>query len=153
MQDDAGYLGPISAVPLGIEQAQIGHEMRLVINGDVGTIRRFVIDIGIKFGPHPHIGRPPFHLDFWTPARTGSAGRTGRTASQSGPPEGLAKHSFRPSMTSIMHRLRLYPGVAEAAGTHDDVFYGTAHYLDHRFHEASLLPGIHLASDRYGADL
>ena len=49
MQDDAGYLGPISAVPLGVEQAQIGHEMCLVINGDVGTIRRFVINIGIKF--------------------------------------------------------------------------------------------------------
>jgi hypothetical protein len=54
MQNDAGYLGPISAVPLGVEQAQIGHEMRLVINGDVGTIRRFVIDIGIKFNLYTH---------------------------------------------------------------------------------------------------
>ena len=58
MQDDPGYLGPISAVPFGIEQAQIGHEMRLVINSDVGTIRRFVIDIGIKFGPQPHEAFP-----------------------------------------------------------------------------------------------
>ena len=58
MQDDAGYLGPVCAVPLGVEQAQIGHEMRLVINGDVGTIRRLVIDIGIKFGPHPHEAFP-----------------------------------------------------------------------------------------------
>src|SRR5258708_40234792 len=128
MQDDAGYLGPVRAVPLGVEQAQIGHEMRLVINRDVGTIRGLVIDIGIKFGPHPHIGRPPFHLDFWTPAKVG-AGRTGWTASQSGPPEGLAKRSFRPSMTSTIHRLRLCPGVAEAAGMHDEVFYGAAHYL------------------------
>src|SRR6266699_926682 len=109
MQDDAGYLGPVRTVPLGVEQAQIGHEMRLVINGDVGTIGRLVIDIGIKFGPHPHIGRPPFHLDFWTPARTGSADRTGWAASQSGPLEGLAKHSFWPSPTSTIHRLRLCP--------------------------------------------
>jgi len=58
MQDDPGYLGPISAIPLGVEQAQIGHEMRLVINGDVGAIRRLVIDIGIKFGPHPHEAFP-----------------------------------------------------------------------------------------------
>jgi hypothetical protein len=58
MQDDAGYLGPVRAVPLGVEQAQIGHEMRLVINGDVGTIRRFVIDIGIKFG-QPCVYRKP----------------------------------------------------------------------------------------------
>ena len=35
MQDDAGYLGPVRTVPLGVEQTQIGHEMRLVINGDV----------------------------------------------------------------------------------------------------------------------
>jgi hypothetical protein len=54
MQDDAGYLGPVRAVPLGVEQAQIGHEMRLVVNGDVGTIRRFVIDIGIKFKLYTH---------------------------------------------------------------------------------------------------
>jgi hypothetical protein len=54
MQDNPGYLGPISAVSLGVEQAQIGHEMRLVINGDVGTIRRFVIDIGIKFKLYTH---------------------------------------------------------------------------------------------------
>ena len=54
MQDDAGYLGPISAVPLGVEQPQIGYEMRLVVQSDVGTIRRFVIDIGIKFGPYTH---------------------------------------------------------------------------------------------------
>src|SRR5258708_13135908 len=98
MQDDAGYLGPVRAVPLGVEQAQIGHEMRLVINGDVGTIRGLVIHIGIKFGPHPHIGRPPFHLSFWTPARTGSAGRTGWTASQSGRLATLAKHTFWPSL-------------------------------------------------------
>src|SRR5712671_2553842 len=118
MQDDPGYLGPVSAVPLGIEQAQIGHEMRVVINGDVGTIGGLVIDIGIKFGPHPHIGRPPLHLDFWTPARTGSAGRTGWTASQGDTLEGLAKHSFRPSMTSTIHRLRLKsPALQEAAGT------------------------------------
>jgi hypothetical protein len=32
--------------------------MRLVINGDVGAIRRLVIDIGIKFGPHPHEAFP-----------------------------------------------------------------------------------------------
>ena len=32
-------------------------------------------------------------------------------------------------MTSIIHRLRLYPGVAQAAGTRDEVFYGIAHYL------------------------
>ena len=54
MQDDPGYLGPISAVPLGVEQAQIGHEMRLVIDGDVRTIRRLVIDIGIKFKLYMH---------------------------------------------------------------------------------------------------
>src|SRR6266849_10763848 len=72
--------------------------------------------------------RFPFHFDFWTHAREG-AGRTGWTASQSGPLEGLAKHSFWPSMTSIIHRLRLYPGVAQAAGTRDEVFYGIAHYL------------------------
>src|SRR5713226_9913427 len=114
MQDDAGYLGPVRAVPLGVEQAQIGHEMRLVVNRDVGTVGGLVIDIGIKFRPHPHIGRPPFHLDFWTPARTGSAGRTGWTASQSGPPEGLAKHSFRPSMTSTIHRLPCVSASPEA---------------------------------------
>src|SRR5216684_744081 len=68
--------------------------------------------------------RSPFHVDFWTTAR-----REGWTASQSGPLEGLARHSFRSSMTSTIHRLRLYPGVAEAAGAHDAVFYGTAHYL------------------------
>ena len=62
MQDDAGYLGPVRAVPLGVEQAQIGHEMRLVINGDVGTIRRFVIDIGIKFKLYTH-GAPSFPMD------------------------------------------------------------------------------------------
>ncbi len=62
MQDDAGYLGPISAVPLGVEQAQIGHEMRLVVNGDVGAIRRFVIDIGIKFKLHTH-GALSFRTD------------------------------------------------------------------------------------------
>jgi len=58
MQDDAGYLGPVRAVPLGVKQAQIGHEMRLVIDGDIGTIGRFVIDIGIKFGSHPHEAFP-----------------------------------------------------------------------------------------------
>ena len=54
MQDDAGYLGPVRAVPLGVEQAQIGHEMRLVVQSDVGTIRRLVIDIGIKFKLYTH---------------------------------------------------------------------------------------------------
>ena len=62
MQDDASYLGPISAVPLGVEQAQIGHEMRLVVNGDVGTIRRLVIDIGIKLKLYAH-GAPSFPMD------------------------------------------------------------------------------------------
>ena len=62
MQDDPGYLGPISAIPLGVEQAQIGHEMRLVVNGDVGTIRCLVIDIGIKFGLYAH-GAPSFPMD------------------------------------------------------------------------------------------
>ena len=62
MQDDAGYLGPVRAVPIGVEQAQIGHEMRLVVNGDVGAIRRFVIDIGIKFKLHTH-GALSFRTD------------------------------------------------------------------------------------------
>ena len=62
MQDDAGYLGPVRAVPLGVEQAQIGHEMRLVVQSDVGTIRRFVIDIGIKFKLYTH-GAPSFPMD------------------------------------------------------------------------------------------
>ena len=62
MQDDPGYLGPISAIPLGVEQAQIGHEMRLIINGDVGTIRRLVIDIGIKFKLYTR-GAPTFSMD------------------------------------------------------------------------------------------
>lgn len=62
MQDDAGYLGPIGAVPLGVEQAQIGHEMRLVVQSDVGTIWRFVIDIGIKFNLYTH-GAPPLPTD------------------------------------------------------------------------------------------
>src|SRR6266581_8790435 len=62
MQDNPGYLGPISAVPLGVEQAQIGHEMRLVINGDVGAIRRLVIDIGIKLRLYAH-GAPSFPTD------------------------------------------------------------------------------------------
>ena len=62
MQDDPGYLGPISAIPLGVEQAQIGHEMRLVINGDVGAIRRLVIDIGIKLKLYAH-GAPSFPMD------------------------------------------------------------------------------------------
>ena len=62
MQDDPGYLGPIGAVPFGVEQAQIGHEMRLVIQSDVGTIRRLVIDIGIKFGLYTH-GAPTFPMD------------------------------------------------------------------------------------------
>jgi hypothetical protein len=62
MQDDAGYLGPVRAVPLGVEQAQIGHEMRLVINGDVGTVGRFVIDIGIKFKLYAHVA-PSFPMD------------------------------------------------------------------------------------------
>src|SRR6266567_9074079 len=52
--------------------------------------------------------RFPSHFDFWTPARVG-ADRTGWTASQSGPLEGLAKHSFWPSLTSTIHRLRLCP--------------------------------------------
>lgn len=62
MQDDAGNLGPISAVPLGVEQAQIGHEMRLVVNGDVGAIGRLVIDIGIKLKLCAH-GAPSFPMD------------------------------------------------------------------------------------------
>src|SRR5260370_26891782 len=62
MQDDAGYLGPVRAVPLGVEQAQIGHEMCLVINRDVGTIRGLVIDIGIKFKLYTH-GAPSFPMD------------------------------------------------------------------------------------------
>ena len=62
MQDDAGYLGPISAVPLGVEQAQIGHEMGLVIQSDVGTIRRLVIDIGIKLKLYAH-GAPSFPMN------------------------------------------------------------------------------------------
>ena len=62
MQDDASYLGPVRAVPLGVEQAQIGHEMRLVVNGDVRTIGRLVIDIGIKFGLYAH-GAPSFPMD------------------------------------------------------------------------------------------
>ncbi len=64
MQDDPGYLGPISAVPLGIEQAQIGHEMRLVINRDVGTIRGLVIDIRIKFRASPAYRAPSFPPGF-----------------------------------------------------------------------------------------
>ena len=62
MQDDAGYLGPVRTVPLCVEQTQIGHEMRLVIDGDVGTIRRLVIDIGIKFKLYTH-GAPTFSMD------------------------------------------------------------------------------------------
>ena len=62
MQDDAGYLGPVRAVPLGVEQAQIGHKMRLVIQSDVGAIRRFVIDIGIKFKLYTH-GALTFPMD------------------------------------------------------------------------------------------
>jgi len=62
MQDDAGYLGPVRAVPLGVEQAQIGHEMRLVVQSDVGTIRRLVIDIGIKFKLYTH-GAPSSPTD------------------------------------------------------------------------------------------
>ena len=62
MQNDLGYLGPICAVPLGIQQAQIGHEMRLVIQSDVGTVRRLIIDIGIKFGLYTH-GAPTFPMD------------------------------------------------------------------------------------------
>ena len=62
MQDDPGHLGPICAVPLGIQQAQIGHEMRLVIQSDVGTVRRLIIDIGIKFGLYTH-GAPTFPMD------------------------------------------------------------------------------------------
>ncbi len=62
MQDYPGYLGPISAVPLGVEQPQIGHEMRLVVRGNVGTIRRLVIDIGIKFKLYRH-GVPSFPID------------------------------------------------------------------------------------------
>jgi hypothetical protein len=62
MQNDLGYLGPICAVPLGIQQAQIGHEMRLVIQSDIGAIRRLVIDIGIKFGLYTH-GAPTFPMD------------------------------------------------------------------------------------------
>jgi len=54
MQDDPGYLGPISTVRVGVEQAQIGHEMRLVISGVVGTVRRLVVDIGIKFRLYTH---------------------------------------------------------------------------------------------------
>ena len=60
MQDDPGYLGPICAVPLGVQQAQIGHEMGLVVQRNVGTIRRLIIDIGIKFGLH---GAPTFPMD------------------------------------------------------------------------------------------
>ena len=107
MQDDPGYLGPISAIPLGVQQAQIGHEMRLVINGDVGAIRRLVIDIGSSSGL-TRMRRFPFHYDFWTPGIVG-AGRAGWTVSQSGRLESLAKDSFWPSMTSTIHRLRLYP--------------------------------------------
>ncbi len=62
MQDDASYLGPVRAVPLGVEQAQIGHEMGLVIQSDVGTIRRLVIHIGIKLKLYAH-GAPSFPMD------------------------------------------------------------------------------------------
>jgi hypothetical protein len=62
MQDDPGHLSPIGAVPFGVEQTQIGHEMRLVVRSDVGTVRRLVIDIGIKFGLYTH-GAPTFPID------------------------------------------------------------------------------------------
>src|SRR6267142_6077861 len=76
--------------------------------------------------------RFPFHYNFWTPGIVG-AGRAGWTVSQSGRLESLAKDSFWPSMTSTIHRLRLYPQCwPEAAGTplqQDEVAYSTAHYL------------------------
>jgi len=55
MQHDAGNLFPISALRLGVEKPQIGHEVRFIIQRDIRAIRRLVIHIGIKLGFHTHL--------------------------------------------------------------------------------------------------
>lgn len=63
MQDYPGHFGPIRAIGLGVEQAQIGHEMRFVVDGNVGTVWGLVIDIRIKLGLHTH--GTPFSRTGW----------------------------------------------------------------------------------------
>lgn len=54
MQDDASDLPPVRAVPVGVQQAQVGDIVLLVIGRDGVSARRFVRDVGIEFDYNWH---------------------------------------------------------------------------------------------------
>ena len=58
VQYDLRHFLPVRIFGLGVEKAHIGHEMPLVIGGDLVSCRRDVIHIGIKFDRNPHRHSP-----------------------------------------------------------------------------------------------
>lgn len=54
MKDDLRDFLPVSPVGLGVEQAHVSYEMRLVVECDVGAGRRLVFHVGVEFWLNAH---------------------------------------------------------------------------------------------------